>query len=170
MTAIEAAPEPKTSMLIQPGHPTTQDDQYERKAPMKPFQTILCAADFSVASQEAFRMAGSLAAEGETRLHVLHVIEPDWVPEEPAGLGQVVQFYDAGTDGGRDEALKQRLVAAYAPCQGLAVEYHTRHGDAATEILGMAGAVRADLIVVGTHGRTGLSWLLAGSVAAAVLR
>jgi nucleotide-binding universal stress UspA family protein len=137
---------------------------------MQPFQTILFAADFSENSQEAFRMACSLAVEGQTRLHILHVVEPDWTPEEPAGLGQAIQFYDAGTDGGCDEAVKRRLCAAYVPSQPVEVDYDTRHGDAAMEIIRRAEAVRADLIVVGTHGRTGLSWLLAGSVANSVLR
>jgi nucleotide-binding universal stress UspA family protein len=137
---------------------------------MQPFRTILFAADFSVVSQGAFGMACSLAVEGQTRLHVLHVVEPDWVPQEPAGFGQAVGFDDAGPDGERDEALKRRLCAGYAPSQPVEVEFHTRHGEAATEILRLADEVRADLIVVGTHGRTGLSWMLAGSVATSVLR
>src|SRR5262245_35270168 len=137
---------------------------------MRPFQTILFAADFSENSQEAFRTACSLAVEGQTRLHLLHVVEPDWVPEEPAGLGQALQFYDAGTAGGRDEAVKRRLYAAYVPFQPVDVVYDVRYGGAAMEILHRADDVRADLCVVGTHGRTGLSWLLAGSVANAVLR
>jgi nucleotide-binding universal stress UspA family protein len=136
---------------------------------MRPFQTILFAADFSGNSREAFRCAGSLAVAGAARLHVLHVLEPDWVPEEPAGLGQPVQFYDAETDGGRDEALQRKLRATYAPDHPVAVEYHARHGQATTEILRLAEEVRADLIVTGTHGRTGLSWLLTGSVATSVL-
>ena len=44
-------------------------------------------------SEDAFRAASALAGEGQTRLHVLHVVEPDWVPEEPPGIGQAsVQF------------------------------------------------------------------------------
>lgn len=138
---------------------------------MKPFRSILFAADFSEASRDAFRMACSLTVEGETRLHVLHVFEPNWVPEEPAGFGQAPLFYDgSGTDGGRDESLRARLCEAYAPSRPIDVEYHTGHGEASGEILRMAEEVEADLIVAGTHGRTGLSWLLAGSVATSVLR
>src|SRR5262245_33604171 len=115
---------PQRLPLETTGSPDDPRISLERRTPMRPFQTILFAADFSVASQEAFRMACSLAVVGETRLHVLHVIEPDWVPEEPAGLGQVIQFYDAGTDEGRDETLKRRLCAAYAPPQPVDVAYH----------------------------------------------
>ena len=142
-----------------------------RRTPMKPFQTILFGADFSEGSREAFRAACSLAVAGQTRIHVLHVIEPNWVPEEPVPFGQaVVGFYDAPTDGGRYEIPDRRMREMYAPNLPVDVEYHIREGDAAGEILRMAGQLRPDLIVVGTHGRTGLSWLLAGSVATSVVR
>jgi nucleotide-binding universal stress UspA family protein len=138
---------------------------------MKPFQTILFGADFSEGSREAFRAACSLADAGNTRLHVLHVIEPHWVPEEPVPLGQVaVEFYDARTGGGRDEVLRRRMREMYTPDDPIDVAYHLMEGDPAEEILRAAGQLRPDLIAVGTHGRTGLSWLLAGSVATAVLR
>jgi nucleotide-binding universal stress UspA family protein len=58
----------------------------------------------------------------------------------------------------------------YAPNRPLDVQYQTRAGEATLEILRTASEVGSDLIVMGTHGRTGLSWLLAGSVAIAVLR
>lgn len=138
---------------------------------MKPFQIILFGADFSEGSREAFRAACSLAVPGQTRLHVIHVIEPHWVPEEPVPYGQaVVEFYDAKGDGTRDEILKRRMREMYAPNLPVDVEYHIRDGEAPAEILRMAGQLRPDLIVVGTHGRTGLSWLLAGSVATSVMR
>lgn len=138
---------------------------------MKPFQTILFGADFSEGSREAFRAACSLAVAGRSRLHVLHVIEPHWVPEEPVPYGQaVVEFYDAGGDVGRDEVLTRRMREMYAPDTPLDVEYHISEGEAPAEILRMAARIHPDLIVVGTHGRTGLSWLLAGSVATSVVR
>lgn len=138
---------------------------------MTTFQTILFAADFSESSQEAFRTACVLAVEGQTRLHVLHVVEPNWVPEDPTFLGQAgVQFYDAFTDGSREAKLEKRLCTAHVPDIPIEVEYHVKEGNPATEILHMADEVGADLIVVGTHGRTGLSWLLAGSVATSVMQ
>jgi nucleotide-binding universal stress UspA family protein len=137
---------------------------------MTPFQTILFAADFSDPSQEAFRTACSLAVEGRTRLHVLYVNEPHWVPEDPTFLGQAgVQFYEASTDRGREARMKQELRSTYAEIP-IEVEYHVKEGDPAAEIVRTADAIRADLIVVGTHGRTGLSWVLAGSVACAVMQ
>jgi nucleotide-binding universal stress UspA family protein len=138
---------------------------------MNAFRTILFAADFSENSREAFSVACSLAREDKTRLFVLAVAEPDLVAEEPVYLGQSsVQFYKEGHDGQRLEMLKQKLRDVYAPAYPINVEYHARHGDISEEILATAHEISADLIVMGTHGRTGINWLLSGSIATTVLR
>lgn len=138
---------------------------------MIPFRNILFGADFSESSREAFRSACSLVVPGQTRVHVLHVIEPHWVPEEPVPYGQVVPgFYGASVEGREREALLARMREMYAPCEPVDLEYLVEEGEAARGILAAADRLRPDLIVVGTHGRTGLSWLLAGSVATQVLR
>ncbi len=138
---------------------------------MKAFHTILFGADFSEGSRDAFRAACSLAVPGQTTIHVVHVIEPHWVPEEPVPYGQVVvEFYDAKGDGCRDEIICRRLREEYAPEIPVEVEYHIREGEPAAQLLRMAERLNPDLLVVGTHGRTGLSWLLAGSVATTIVR
>ncbi|MHB1561919.1 MAG: universal stress protein [Isosphaeraceae bacterium] len=138
---------------------------------MTPFRNILFGADFSEGSRDAFRAACSLAAPGQTRIHVLHVIEPHWVPEEPVPYGQLVPgFYGASVEGREREALLARMREMYAPCEPVDLEYIVEEGEAARGILDAADRLRPDLIVVGTHGRTGLSWLLAGSVATQVVR
>jgi len=138
---------------------------------MQPFATILFAADFSENSKEAFRAACSLAVENETRLVVLHVVEPDWVAADPLYYGQMsVHVHAAEPDKARHAALRLKLRDDYTPDRPIDVDYQTREGEAAVEILRMAKELGSDLIVMGTHGRTGLSWLLAGSVAIAVLR
>jgi nucleotide-binding universal stress UspA family protein len=104
-------------------------------------------------------------------LLVLAVAESDWVAEEPVYLGQSsVQFYEEAQDGRRLEMLKQKLRDVYAPAFPIDVEYHATHGEVSEEILAMARETGADLIVMGTHGRTGMNWLLSGSVATTVLR
>jgi len=138
---------------------------------MRPFRIILFAADFSKNSRDAFRSACSLAAEGEARLHVLHVVEPHLVPDEPAGFSHASDPLDhTVSDGGREENWKRRMREAYTPGHPIELEYHVRDGDASVEILRMADEIGADLIAMGTHGRAGLSTLLAGSVATTVLR
>jgi len=138
---------------------------------MQPFRTILFATDFSEGSNEAFRLACSLAAENKTRLIVFHVVEPNWVAKEPVHFTQLgVEFYRGLPDEGRLEAIKQKMREVYTPNHPLDIEYDAREGDASVEILHLAEEVRSDLIVMRTHGRTGLQWLLGGSVAIAVLR
>jgi nucleotide-binding universal stress UspA family protein len=138
---------------------------------MQPFRTILFAADYPHHAKEVFHLACSLATEGKTRLIVAHVIEPNWVAEEPVYFGHAsVQFHNAGQKPGRVEAIREGLRALYAPNHPIDVEYRVEEGEAAAEILRLAAEVGADLIVMGTHGRRGLNWLLAGSVATEVLR
>lgn len=129
---------------------------------MSPFRTILLASDFSERSREAFRVACSLADETTTRLFVLHAIEPGHEGPEPSA---------EGTPGPtRQHAHEERLRACHAPGRAVDVTYLAREGDPAELILKVSERVGADLIVLGTHGRTGLSRILAGSVAEAVMR
>jgi len=100
----------------------------------------------------AFGVACALAREG-TRLIVVHVLEEALVASES---------YLA--------TLNDRLREFEAPDPSVTLEFHLREGKAAVEILRMAEEVGADLIVMGTHGRTGVGRLLMGSVAEGVLR
>jgi nucleotide-binding universal stress UspA family protein len=137
---------------------------------MQAFRTILVAADFSENSVHAFRMACALAIEDKARLVVLHVA-PDAVAEQCASRGQsgTGPARAAGVED-RGRTLQGRMREVYSPCRPIDAQYRTAAGDdAATEILRVADEVGADLIVMGTHGRTRLRRLLAGSVAATVL-
>ncbi len=128
------------------------------------FRTILVAADFSENSREAFRMACSLAHPGETRLTVLYV-------EEPPILSEVaVPLPPGAEERTHHEALGGQLRGFYVPDRPLRVDYRTQDGLAVDEILRVSDELGATLIVLGTHGRTGVGRLLAGSVAEAVLR
>lgn len=132
---------------------------------MHPFQTFLFAADFSKSSREAFRLASSLAREQSTRLVVLHVVEPPTIPGE---LNAAVSRVDVSQ--AQLEALKDQLREIYVPNHPVVVEYWTRVGHPVDEILRAAGELRCQLIIMGTHGRTGLARLVAGSVAENVMR
>ena len=72
-------------------------------------------------------------------------------------------------EGYRDE-LRARLQTLQSGEPGVPVEYRLEAGDPATEVLRVAREVPCDLIVLGTHGRTGLTRLVLGSVAEEVLR
>jgi len=137
---------------------------------MQPLRTILFAADFSENSKEAFRAACSLGVESQTRLILLHVMEPDLFPEDRDYLGQPNLPFFETRDEDRHEALKRKLGEVYIPIHPIDIQYQTAEGNAPAEILRMADEIGSDLIVMGTHGSTGLRRLLAGSVATAVLR
>jgi nucleotide-binding universal stress UspA family protein len=138
---------------------------------MPTFRTLLVPVDLSPNSWPAFRVARALARQGRARLIVLHVVEQVHCAEQPV-------LYDepglpiAPPEGyqGHHEALKERLHELYAPDGGVRVEYQLRDGAAAEEILDAAEESGCDLIVIGTHVRTGWGRLLLGSVAEAVMR
>jgi nucleotide-binding universal stress UspA family protein len=141
-----------------------------RRVTMSTFRTILFAADFSPASQAAFHVACALADPGGGRLLVLHVVGQTPVVEQDVAFGEQGMLIPLPVDGTHREALRERLRALYAPDRPLEIEYRVAEGITAEEILRAAGETGADLIALGTHGRTGLGRLLTGSVAEAVLR
>jgi universal stress protein A len=123
--------------------------------------TILHPTDFSPPSEHAFHVACSLAREHGGRLIVLHVAEPPVV-----GYGEVMTPPPEGDW----KALEERLRRVSAPDGKVAIEHRLETGDPVTQILRAAVESTCDLIVMGTHGRTGLAHLLMGSVAEQVVR
>jgi len=134
-------------------------------------RTILFAADFSENSKQAFHAACSLAAGNQTRVVVLHVVEPSSISQHPLYLGHGnVQFRVTETDKAEQQSAMRKLGEFYIPDHPVQMEYFATQGDTAEEILRTARELGSDLIVMGTHGRTGLRRMLAGSVAVTVLR
>ncbi len=130
---------------------------------MQAIRTILHPTDFSVPSGLAFRLACSLAQAHGARLHVLHVAEhPVVVPVEGTGTGWPVRY---------QQELTAKLLAIRPDDPNVPVEHQLLFAAApGAEIVRVAQAIEADLIVMGTHGRTGLARLLMGSVAEQVVR
>ena len=129
---------------------------------MLPLHTILHPTDFSERSEYAFRLACSLARDYGARLVALHVVTPPVVI-----YGDGIVPLDPGPE---RAAAKERLERLEAPRTGTRLEHRLAEGDPAEEILRVAREIAADLIVMGTHGRTGLRRLLMGSVAERVVR
>jgi nucleotide-binding universal stress UspA family protein len=130
------------------------------------FHTLLNPVDFSACSNAAHRMALALAAANGARLVVLHVSELVPVQWDPGfGLGSAAQI-EAQIRA--DARRKLDELSAAAPGSGMTTEL--RRGFPANEILAAAKRCKTDLIVLGTHGRTGVSRLLMGSVAEKVTR
>jgi nucleotide-binding universal stress UspA family protein len=129
---------------------------------MLALRTILHPTDFSDRAQAAFELARSLAKDYDARLILLHVAMPP-VVVYPAGIvNQPATPIEA--------ELNERLDQLRARAPGVNVSCRLEEGDPVTEILAVAKEARCDLIVLGTHGWTGLSRLLMGSVAEQVLR
>ncbi len=79
---------------------------------------------------------------------------------------------DMVVDGGLagDEGLRQQLATVVPTDPSVPHRHELRHGDPIGEIVRLANEEKADMIVMGTHGRTGLTRLLMGSVAEAIVR
>lgn len=123
--------------------------------------TILFPTDFSESAQHAFPLACALARECGARVVVLHVMLP------PVG-GAITEerHHPEEYFAGGWEALHRM----HAPLQNVRVEHRLEEGQPAKVICQVAGDEGAKLIVMSTHGRTGLSRALMGSVAEHVVR
>ncbi len=129
---------------------------------------ILYPTDFSEASMVVLAPLGTLARLFNAEVVLLHVIEPLPLPAEgyfPTGVWQ------AYMDETRQEAVNQldRLAGALK-AEGVAVTSRLAVGPVVSRILNAAKEESADLIAIGTHGRTGLSSMLLGSVADKIVR
>ena len=127
---------------------------------------ILLPVDFSHSSDGALRVASSLAADSRAELLIVHVGEDS--PAYIAGYGGFA--YDAGVSEKiaiENHALLEKVKPTVS---GVHFEHRYLSGDPANEILALAESEQADLIVIGSHGRTGFSRMLLGSVAETVVR
>jgi nucleotide-binding universal stress UspA family protein len=134
----------------------------KRRNTMLPLGTVLHPTDFSENSEFAFRVACALARDYNARLVLLHVIPPPMVIY--AG-GPV----PAETWPSIDE-VKGKLCQLQGHAHKVRVETQILEGDPVDMILRAAEETHTDVIVMGTHGRTGLGRLLLGSVAESVIR
>ena len=123
---------------------------------------ILVPFDFGAASEKALVWAAELRGRmGGLPLHVVHVLNPLPVPSIVAVAPPSVEEIGGVTEALASAIRCRRVAATSEVVLAQSVE------DA---ILGTAWRVKADLIVMGTHGRSGLGRLVLGSVAEHVLR
>jgi universal stress protein A len=125
------------------------------------FERILCPIDFGDNSLEALFLARRLPLRDEGRLSLLHVVPPTDSP--------VVSAPRLAQHSGQESLVNLKTVAA-EDLVGVAHETLMRFGHPAAEVMVAAKEVKADLIVMATHGRHGISHLVLGSVAEKVVR
>ena len=132
-------------------------------------QRILHASDFSKASGAAFQKAVELARSNQAELVLLHVLAPI-VPLGGADGYVSPQVYE-DLDKSAHAAASKELTALVARAKkaGVKAKAVVRDGIAHEQIVRAARSPRADMIVIGTHGRTGLAKFFLGSVAGRVV-
>jgi nucleotide-binding universal stress UspA family protein len=123
---------------------------------------ILFPTDFSTLGQTALEMATSLARDRGAKLLIVHVEEP------PMAYGGC-EFYNGLDEPNREEL--QRMLSKVVPTDlSVGYEHRLMIGTPAGAIVHMAEKEGVDMIVMPTHGRTGLLRMLMGSVAEEVVR
>ena len=132
---------------------------------MLPARRIVCPTDFSEGASEALENAASIALNNGAELYLVHVIPVMLAETEPTLLVQIQDYERLLQPEKRLQELAAPLLA-----KGLTVHTAVGHGDAASEIVRIAQEVKADVIVIGTHGNTGWRRLAFGSVAEKVVR
>jgi len=135
-----------------------------------PYKRILVPVDGSVPAKRALDEALRLAKEGGSRLRLLHVIEENLLALTPEAGMLTAQLLEALQQAG-DEVLRD--AQALAKASGVdadTVKVESVGGRVGEVIVEQASTWPADLIVMGTHGRRGLSHMVLGSDAERVAR
>lgn len=133
---------------------------------------IVCSTDFSQPSYLGVDRAAEIAAHLEASVTLVHVVAPlQMVPhvamtESSASPDPVTHMENASATA---EYALHDIVQSHFP-QEVPVELVVAEGDAGYEIVEVAKRVRANVIVIATHGRTGWRRLVFGSVAEKVVR
>jgi nucleotide-binding universal stress UspA family protein len=137
------------------------------------FKRVLVTTDFSALGDEAIGHAFRVGADHGAEVVLCHVIETPPTPSplyahySPSGLFQPEQRRRA-----EEEARKALLerVPKEPPLSEVKHRAHVTHGEPIAEILRLAEEEKADLLVIATHGRTGLKHFFLGSVVERVIR
>ncbi|NGZ11846.1 MAG: universal stress protein [Nitrospira sp. LK70] len=140
-------------------------EQLEGHVATKPihFKQIAVPIDFSDCSLEAVEYGVQIAKNFDASLTLLHSLEP-------LSYGIDLTFGHAAEQNRQQIVTRLKLVADEVQSQGVSVRTVIRGGMPADSILDFIDSSDCDLVVMGTHGRRGLSHLVKGSVAEAVLR
>ncbi len=132
---------------------------------MTAYKHILVPVDESSTSNHAVAQAINIAKQGDTKVTLLSVIAVDpFVSVDFYKVAPALTDYFLKAEQNAQNHLKE--IAQRLTDEGIATETKIVHGVAAAEgILAVADEISADLIVMGSHGRTGFKKLVLGSVA-----
>ena len=143
------------------------DAEQKEGAPSMPvtLERILVPVDFSDCSLDALEYAAVMAQQAKASVMLLHVLEP-----VSYGLDFDLGHFRSREDVRESWTKRLEELAATHQHPHMPIEYRLRGGFPADSILDAAQTLSCDLIVMGTHGRRGISHTISGSVAEAVLR
>ena len=116
---------------------------------------ILCPVDYSESTEPAVAIAADLAQANQSKVVLLHVADPKGDP--------------ISIDDSHNQKFQDRLRDQYLSMKNVQFEHVSRRGDPAEVTVEYAKKAEADLIVMGTHGRSGLASVMVGSVARRVM-
>ena len=131
-------------------------------------QKILLPTDFSEYSAAATKYACELATKFDAELHLLHTLETHLTSTPGFGMGLALPNYINESKAAAEKSLAGVLDAKWA--ESRTVIHAIVEGSPKVEIIQYARKQNIDLIVLATHGRTGLPHVLMGSVAESVVR
>jgi nucleotide-binding universal stress UspA family protein len=130
-------------------------------------KNVLFATDFSASSEAALPYATAICRHFGSTLHTAHVLSDASILMMTGGVDYVslsTIYEDAHTEA------KEKLDQISGRLEGIPHRNYVRHGQVWENLAGIVQDEEIDLIVLGTHGRTGLGKLLLGSVAEDILR
>ena len=140
------------------------------EAEFSPPRKILLPTDFSGCANFALPYAAAIARATNAAIICLHVVEPVVPAVGYTGLAEPMPIADIS--GQLEDSAERQLpkLAECEECDGLTLQEIIVHGDPAAEIVRAAQEEDVDLIVISSHGRTGLGRIIFGSTAEAVVR
>lgn len=129
-------------------------------------KNILCPLDHSKHSESALKYAISLALKDKSKLYLMHVLDSR-KSEEAEGISELISIDEKGLNDLKDKLEKSvpEEIRAEIKCEAL-----VSHGIPFDEIVTVVKDKNIDLIIMGTHGRKGISHVVLGSTAEKVMR
>jgi nucleotide-binding universal stress UspA family protein len=141
---------------------------------MIPFKNILVPTDFSEAANDALEYALSLAKIFQSKLFLMHVYEPMiYYSDAPMGMPDLIELEQSVRTSAEHSLhrIYENFIKMREPEFGaIPVEILLVQGKPFVEIIKTAREKNADLIILSTHGRSGLEHILLGSVTEKVVR
>jgi nucleotide-binding universal stress UspA family protein len=138
----------------------------EKVGAVAAIKNLLFATDFSEASEAALPFVAAIGQSYGSTVHLVHVLPPvtflrPGVPDSTV-IGSTYEDAHSST--------REKLKRLTTRLKGLSLQVHLRHGGTCEELAQVVGEENIDLLIAGTHGRTGLGKLVMGSVAEEILR